>query len=970
MATNNEREFSTASKYDIYSKLMFIASKYFDVTTEDFLKTGLFGYVTESMAMIARDSSFHKSMLYNESFLNTAIMPKSVYNWARMFGVTIPSATPAYTEMQVTIPLDSLVFQTASSIANASKYGTEVTVSLADKQMMILDRSNQFIASEFRFTLERSVLIYKDAEGSSTITVKYCQTEEPTTILQELQNYFIKSVVTSDNYISFIVRVYQYNIERKEKQIASGSFLDTKVHDFAFSDQFVGARLKYRRAGIESPIELRFSNISLPEGGETRDFAYYNLTDSNNIQIRFSSAAGDFVPASNSTIILDVYTTRGATGNITFTGDVIFRFREELLKNVPVIANFFSESSIGGVDSPSISKLKSTIINEISTRDVIVTETDLNSYFAILTSLLETINDGKVTFVKRRDDILRRVFSAYILMRDGLDINGAPAESNYTSKVIPTNTVTADFAISSNLSRPFGTVIKKKAGTTNEYEYVPSNALDGSEDYYVIPFFMRVNLDPFRKVKYIYNLTDDSTSLSYKDVSGASSEVFFIPSNVSVRRSLEGNNTSPYYIFTFTFVTNINLSQAEGLAQSSFELSFFKRGNESTAIGGTSLNFTVGGEGNRMRVVSVESEDDPNRYATTLEFYVDVPNDGTEFDFSEDEARNNYGTFVRVSHENSELSLPEDVKVQLDLVNLLGSINISFISDKFLLMFRNLDELMFSDILLNKIDPRWNVVPQSKVTASGTEPSSPELGDVWIDTTGSDTDMYVCTNAGEFPASPIITSYEEVVPSGATAEGAVNGYYLYSADAGSTFVVYKYDEKTYVSSVTIRDIPVVHQSFFTSEANQTKFIRQLFVYIDALRENIGKLETNTFFDLKFYNTYGDSQYYETPRTEIDLELDVYVYERTDDLATAIRDYVRLLVDRSNSAGALRVSTLIKELTTNLGRYIDHVDFKGLNGTFTQYVGQVQGVSKSLYAPEYLNIPEENLVNIRVIQLPQ
>jgi hypothetical protein len=966
MATNN-MDFSTASKYDIYSKLLFIANKYFDVATEDFLKTGLFGYITESMAMIARDSSFHKSMLYNEGFLNTAVMPKSVYNWARMFGVSVPAATPAYADIQITIPLDSLVFQTASSIPNTSRYGTEVSSSLSDKQMMILDRGNQFIAGEFRFTLERSILIYKDLEDSEVITVKYCQTEESTTILQDISNFFIKTYITSDNYISFVVRAYQYDISRREQQIASGSFLDTKIHEFQFTDQFVGARLKYLKNGVETQIELRFSNITSPQDTSTR-FAYYSLIDEDKVQVKFSSASGDFVPASNSTIIMDIYTSKGASGNVTYTGEVIYRFKEESLKSIPVIANFFNEASIGGVDVPSLSRLKSTIINEISTRDVIVTETDLNNYFAILTSLLETINDGKVTFVKKRDDILRRVFSAYILMRDGLDLNGAPAGSNYTSKAIPTNTISADFAISSSISRPFGTIIRRKQDESGEYEYVPADAMDGNDDYYVVPFFMRVNLDPFKKVKYIYNLTDDSTSLSYLDVEGASADYYIIPSSISVRRSLEGSNTSPYYIFTASFVTDFDMSGEVTSGNSTFELSFYSESNRLTAIGGTNLSFS---KGDNLRIVSVRSEDDPNRYATSIEFYVDVNNDGTEFDFSAEEASNNYGTFVRVFHDDGEVSLPEDVFVQIDFVDVLDDINLKFVSDKSMLMFRNLDELMFSDITLNKIDPRWNLLG-GRVTVSNSAPTSPTPvdGDFWVDADSTPTaNLLYKRVSGSFVTQAVTLTVQTTAPVTAGADGA---YYLLrqGTSPNFTYTLYQYDAKSYVSSVRIRDIPVVHQSFFTSEANQTKFIRQLFVYIDALRDNLGKLETNTFFDLKFYNTFGDSQFYNTPRTDLNLELDVYVFERTDELATAIRDYVRLLVDSANSASSLRVSTLIRDLTTNFSRYIDHIDFKGLNGTFTQFVSEISTVSKNLYAPEYLNISEENLVNINVIQLAE
>jgi hypothetical protein len=965
----NERDFSSSSKYDIYSKLMLIASKYFDVTNEDFLKTGLFGYVTESMAMIARDSSFHKSMLYNEAFLNTAVMPKSIYNWAKMFGVSIPAATPAYADIQVTIPIDSLYFQAGSAWGSA--YGAEVTGALANKQMMIIDRSNQFVAGEFRFTMERSILLYKDTvSGTDEITVKYCETEAPSTILQDLSNYYITTVITDNNFISFVVRAYQYDLTTVERQISSPSFLDTKIHRFQFSDQFVGAKLRYTKNGVTTPIELRFSNISTPEQ-TTASFAYYNLVDEDTVQVTFSSASGDFMPSSNSTLEMDIFTTRGAAGNITFTGDVIIRLSEEKIKNVPILANFFSDSAIGGVDTPSLSRIKSTIINEISTRDVIVTEGDLNSYFSVLTSLLETINDGKVTFVKRRDDILRRVFSAYVLMRDGLDIDGNPAETNYTSKVIPTNTISADFAISANVSKPFGTIIKRKEGVVGEYEYVPESGLDGSQDYYVVPFFMRVTLDPFRKVKYIYNLTDDSTSLSYRSVSSNStSQIYVLPSSISIKRELDGANASSSYILTASLVTNFDMSD-DVLPSDTFNLSFYRKGNDTTPINSAALSYT---SGNGLTISSVLSDDGESsgRYITTMQFVLDVANDGTEFDFSSEEANNNYGTFITVSHNAQQVSLPEDVKVQVNFVNFQGNLNLEFISDKHLLMFRNLDELMFSDVTLNKVSPRWNIVAPGGArlyyaAAHTGQTPTPVAGDYFIDS--DDNALYQYTNGTTIGAKIAdLAAGSSVVPTLAPTTALI--YYHYYDSGTGVRRLYKYDSNEYVTSVRIKDIPVVHQSFFSDESNQSKFIRQLFVYIDTLRENLGKLETNTFFDLKFYNTYGESQYYNTDRTDLDLELDVYVFEFSDDLATAIRDYVRLLVDSANSNGALRVSTLIKDLTTNFGRYIDHVDFRGLNGTFTQYVSQIETVTKNLYAPEHLNISEENLAKINVIQLAQ
>jgi hypothetical protein len=959
----NDRELSSASKYDIYAKLMFLANKYFDVQNEDFLKVGLFGYVTESMAMIARDSSLHKTMLYNESFLNTAVMPKSVYNWAKMFNVGITAATPAYTDIQVTIPIDSLIFNKGSSLPNASKYGVELSDSvLGQKEMLVLDRDNQFIAGEFKFALERSILIYKDSVDSDIITVKYAQTEAATTLLQELDNYYIKTYITTDNYLSFVVRAYQYEIRQIEKQISSSSFLETKIHKFFFTDQFVGAKLFYTKAGRRTPIELRFSNIETGNENSTQ-FAYYNLTDVNTLQITFSSAAGDFIPSSNSTLSLELYTTKGAAGNITFVGDVIFRLKEESLKNIPILCNFFNNTSIGGIDSPSINRIKSTIIREISTGGVIVTETDLNNYFLNLTSLLETVNDGQIAFIKKRDDILRRVFSAYILMRDGVDIDGNPAESNYTSKVIPTNTLTADFDITSNISKPFGTIIKRKAGSANEYEYVPSSALDGSDDYYVIPFYMRVNLDPFRKVKYIYNLTDDSTSLSYRNISGASQDVYILPSNISVKRTLEGSNTSPYYIVTASFVTNVNMGETVTATNSEFKLSFFRKGNEVTPIGGQSMSFR---KGSNLSIVSI-NDNDPNRYITTLEFAINVNTDGSEFDFSSESANNDFGTFINLFHNSVSLSLPEDVKIKLDFVNVLEDINLEFIADRFLLLFRNLDELMTSDITINKLVPKWQPV-QGQLTIGSDAPSSSFglIGDFWIDI--SDFQLYTKTDIEQWTTLVVVTPFNSLPVN----QVANNTYYFYTSNTAApttaNSVLYRYDANTYVTSVTIKDIPVVHQSFFNNEANQTKFIKQLFVYIDLLRENLGRLETNTFFDLKFFNTYGESQYYNTTRTDINLELDIYVFEYTDELASSIKDYVRLLVDNSNERKALRISSLIKDVTNNFSRYVDRVEFKGLNGTFNQFIKETDTITKNLFAPEYFNISNENLANIVVKQI--
>lgn len=874
---NEDMNLVSSSQYDIYSKLLTIAKKYTDIDEEDFLKTGLFGYITESMALVARDSSFHKTMLYNESFLNTAVMPKSVYNWAKMFNINITSATPAYTDILVTIAVDDIAppytrnfFQT-----NNQKYGAELNT--LDREVLVLDRDTPFIAGNVQFLMERSIVIYRSSSNLNNFIVKYLSTETTTTNFENPESLFLGSSISRTDgveYLTFQVRAYQYVKNEIQRQISSSSFLDTKIHKFQFSDQFVSANLKYKKGTMpEEEIQLRFSDISSESRlDQNIKFAYYNLISENEIQITFSSSSNDFIPAANSTLILDAFSTKGSSGNIEYSQQLIFRLRDEALRNLPVFATMADQRSIGGIDIPSINKIKNAIINEISTRDVIVTEEDLNRYFLILTALLETINDGKVTFIKKRDDILRRVFGSFILMRDGLTIDNKVAKSGYISKTIPTNTLTADFDLTTSVSKPFGSIIQRKSDI-NEYEYVDSTE---NNDYYIIPFYTRVTLNPFRKVKYIYNLTNDSASLNFKEIFSSSSEKYIIPSNVTVDRGFEGTNAANSYEFKFNFVTNFNLSNELLLGSDSFTLSFFRRGAENIAI--RSANFDLATNITKVDYESTENENSPGLFESYISFIFDI---GTEeFDFSQERENSEFGTNINLlDSSNNLLSLPEDVKVSLKLNGITrDNLNMEFISGNFLSLFRNLDELMYSDVIVNT----------------------------------------------------------EII------EG-----------------------DTTVSSIKIKDIPVVHSSFFNSIDDQNKFIRQLFTYIEMLKQNLGKLETNTFFDLKFYNTYGDSQYYNTLRTDIKLELDIYLREYTDDLKLRIQDYTRLLVDRANDGEELSISNITTNLKLSFPESITRIEFKGLNDTFAQHIGRTAGVREGEYAPEHLNIPNENLQYIRV-----
>lgn len=567
-----DKKIISSSKKEIYTKLLDIAEKYTDIKDTDFLKTGLFGYITESMAMMIRDSSFHKTMLYNESFLNTAVIPKSVYNWAKMFNVEVQSATPTYAEIEIRIPTESIDAISINSSNIDKKYGSITTTDLR----IILDKEDPIIIGGYYFSLEHSIAIYKK---DNSYTARYILTEYTSTNFQELNGNNILSTkieTTDDTAAKTLViyaRAYQYKRTVVTKQITSNSFLN-KVQRYEFDDQFCGAKLFYKDGNDQKEVSLTYSDLS---NSSSNLAAFYNLSNENELELIFKTGENYFMPSSNSQLTLYLYTTKGANVPKQITDDGIISFSNADLKSLPAVVSFNPTSLIGGKNMPSLSTIKETIINEISTRNTITTKSDLNNYFNILTTLIEDVNDGKVTFTKKRDDILRRIYNAYLLLRDNSDDSReySTADSGYLSSCVPTNTIpyavinTSDVASNDHaetyLSLSFPKFLSNGTylGLNNN-----SNSTNNVTDYFICPFYIYIDSGEVPFVKYIYNMTDSSSSLVYdtNKYEYSNDTKTFIPERIRLYRGFSNDSVikaANEYLLTLTFKTNFELKKED-----------------------------------------------------------------------------------------------------------------------------------------------------------------------------------------------------------------------------------------------------------------------------------------------------------------------------------------------------------------------------------------------------------------------
>ena len=851
---------TTYSKKEIHSKLIDIANKYSEIDNEDYLKAGLFGYITESLSMIMRDSSIHKSMLYKESFLNTAVMPKSIYNWAKMFNININKATPAYADIELVINKNNL--STMVDMKTLDNYSGEFGF-VDDKNVkaFVINKKDPIIADEYTFMLEHSIKIYRHSSGDNDFSAEYILTEKETTNYQKLKTNIL-TVYPAGNNIIIKARAYQYKINKISKQIPNNSILNTKNHVFNFEGQFSNITVSYERANLgEQNIECRYSNINNKEIG---NFCYYNLNDPNEIQISFSNSEDAFMPKSNDILNVYIYTTEGSNVPSYFSGDGVLIQSDEDFKKYPIIVRFNPVDIIGGQDVPSLNKIRDTIINEISSRNVIITESDLNNYFTILTSLLESVNDGKVTFIKKRDDIIRRLFSAYLLIRDGMDDDGNPAESNFISRCVPTNTIDIDFPISKNASRPFGTIARHKSDIITEYVYAPTS--NGLDDYYVIPFYMYISLNPIKKVKYLYNLVDTEVGSHFSSITisgNTSNGYYMIPTTTTVIRSLTGRFAASEYTVTFNYSTNFDAA------------SYFSSKTENTLSIKKDGSIIADIKNNEWTVYSEQQEDNKSLFNTAIT--VKIPVAENEFDFASGSTKQ-----INIKSGETSIGIPENVILELEASPIANGTTFKFktVTDDNISLFQNLDNLLFSDIIIN------------------TE----------------------------------------------------------TEDSNST-----------IKSITVKDVPVVHSSYFKNRSaeNTDKFINQLFTYINILKENIDKLETNTFFDIKFYNTYGTAHIYDTLTTNTKVSFNIVLQNDYKDeslysnIRSEIKSYIRRLVDESNKTNSLRISSIITLTDSTFNEYIDHIEFMGLNDSFNQYIKKLD-IDESLQVPEWLNIPADKI----------
>ncbi len=925
MADTDNLNIISSSKYDIYTKLLDLLAAGEYATPQDnfekvdFLKAGLFGYVTEATAMSIRDSAFHKTMVYRESFLNTAIIPSSVYNYAKMFNIEVVDATPASRYAIISISTDDIANGISQSKANAAAYQTKYGIS-DSSNFIIIDKSNPIIAGNTYYSLEHSIEIHKGSNGK--YTVRYCVGEQDeTTSFGDYSAYPISSYVSGDA-LHFTVKVYQYKTVHSYSVISGSTFMDVKTHSFTYpEDQLCGMKLSYTKGSTTENVTLNFSNMTSASSDSTEKIATYSLGDDNTINIDFATNISAGLPQPGGRLDLEMFLTKGAAGNTMYSGTAIMTLAQDDFKTIAVGVVLDQDYLTGGTDQSSLQQIKTRIIRQLSSRNTIVTESDMNTWFAAQSDILAGLSHSNITFRKEVDDFMKRTYSAEVVLRDGVALSEylgkttgtVEVDSSYISSVVPTNTI--DVVYQLNANDDSGDTIKLTPNVYIEYDSalgVYKYGVNGSTSKYSYqtPFNIVVN-KKYGSVSYFYLETDSTSSLT-ASINSIADDFSLTPNAVEVVRT---NTSNGKYEFRFSVASENDLTKMniDG-ASITIDSAHLPLTNDT-------LSFT--------KVESDDSDDESiSEYMLTIALNGDlvtdaaVPKVNLKEQYSTTSIDANASVNVKL-----QLILKSDSAIKFD-GTLSGTDSIQ--------LFRSLDDVMSSDVEIGTALPAGICKIYYDANTKNVK------GLAFVDGSSA----YIANNEYSDGTTTYAISFDPSAKKLTIGGNNYDNVVAFDATAGEI--------STTVTQYVIKAVPVIASYWIDDKMNKTWMIKQLTTYMTLLQENADKLETSTFFNLKFRNTYGISKRCSSVSTQLRMMLTVYLNEDAivnnagsivsttdadakDSIQNEIRDFIRVQVDSANDSGELVVSKIIMATQAAYYQYINHIDFNGINGTFTQYI---------------------------------
>lgn len=389
-----------------------VAPKYFDLEDLSLSTVGLFGYINSIMANGLEANINETSVLFNEYFMNKARLPESILAYASNYNVSDINATPAVMKFCIAIREDILL---------------ENAVTEGDDTFFVIDKDTELIVEDqIKYLLDYDIKVnIKHRNGKYIYSAAYMSFNNGETdtniIVNPLSQIGLKSnpyitvVRMKDNganYLYFYVLARQVKKHVINRNIYQEEFIDYYTFDIDYEGMLADFYVLYKEPNSKNYIQLE--KVLQDAAPSVKPFFFYQYKDDNTIGISFSTMSRYFRPKFNSELKIVLFTTDGANGNFTYKGNnVTIKPKSDIYdySRVIMLAGSVSNSE-GGFNTKTYDEIKEETSFRATTSFNIGTTIDLNKYFAHIQ------NEKKFSFIKKRDDILDRLFTCFTLMKD------------------------------------------------------------------------------------------------------------------------------------------------------------------------------------------------------------------------------------------------------------------------------------------------------------------------------------------------------------------------------------------------------------------------------------------------------------------------------------------------------------------------------------------------------------------------
>lgn len=407
------RDYSDNFSYKKFVREQLGAQYFPDVEPND-RTIGFLGFTLEQNAITTEDAFNTSSILLKEAFPNRAQIPESIYSHAAIFQLDSVLARPATAQFIIIV-----------DAAEIRKMGSSKQTSSGGRRYIeyIIDRDTKVYIDDIPFTLDYDISIRAiDLNPNSitdnhnwTYTAQYLLTEK--NAMSTVTNPYLKIRKDANGKLGIYVWMHQCEREYKSETIVDNANINYPVVIVNNTNRLAGFDAFYRGPG-ETKYEQLIKKLVYTTPVKDK-FCYYKVTDEQEITITFASRDAYFQPEFNSELQIYVYSTLGASGNFEkYEGKNILLVptdeRYDTNSTIFMTANIIGASS-GGMDEGGLEALQALTVEGYRTAYIYSTENDIMEYF----NNYKYRYGNEIKAIKKRDDLVERLYSAYLVMKDG-----------------------------------------------------------------------------------------------------------------------------------------------------------------------------------------------------------------------------------------------------------------------------------------------------------------------------------------------------------------------------------------------------------------------------------------------------------------------------------------------------------------------------------------------------------------------